>query len=163
MIHEFVQRIFDLLHPHDHSDVPVVHDDDLDRSLPWVLHIEDDEDFSGAIKRRLEQHGVAVVRAFNGMEGYRTAFARQADAILLDFEMPNGQGDYILGRLKDNPATRDIPVIVITGVRDRSVYRKMMNLGASAFLTKPVEFDELHQRLGEHIPMLPEPAEPVCI
>ena len=38
---------------------------------PWVLSIDDDVDFSDAMKCRLESHGVAVVRAYNGMEGYR--------------------------------------------------------------------------------------------
>jgi CheY-like chemotaxis protein len=125
---------------------------------PWVLCIDDDPDFSDALKCRLEEFGVAVIRAFSGMEGYRLAFTQPARCILLDYNMPNGQGDYILGRLKDNRATSQIPVIVITGVRDKWLERKMYGLGAEAFLTKPVQFGALRKELARHIDILSEPA-----
>ena len=128
--------------------------DDQDDRTPWVLLIDDDADYSAALKCRLENCGVAVVRAFNGMEGYRMAFTHSASAILLDYNVPSGQGDYILGRLKDNPATRDIPVIMLTGVRDKWLERKMYGLGASAFLTKPVKFETLRSILARHINIL---------
>ncbi|MEX2317292.1 MAG: response regulator [Pirellulales bacterium] len=124
---------------------------------PWVLCIDDDPDFSDALKCRLETYGVAVIRAFSGMEGYRLAFTHPASAILLDYNMPNGQGDYILGRLQDNNATRAIPVIIITGVRDKSLERKMYGLGAKRFLNKPVQFDALRNELANYIDILAEP------
>jgi CheY-like chemotaxis protein len=124
---------------------------------PWVLCIDDDPDFSEALKCRLETYGVAVIRAFNGMEGYRLAFTQPASAILLDYNMPNGQGDYILGRLQDNNATRAIPVIVITGMHDKSLERKMYGLGAKRFLNKPVQFDALRDELANYIDILAEP------
>jgi DNA-binding response OmpR family regulator len=110
---------------------------------PWVLCIDDDADLSYALKLRLENRGLQVVRAFAGMEGYRNACMTPAQAIILDYEMPDGNGDYVLGRLKESPLTRDIPVIVLTGRRERSLQRKMMNLGAAAFLNKPCDFDKL--------------------
>lgn len=125
---------------------------------PWVLCIDDDADFSDALKCRLESYGVAVIRAFSGMAGYRLAFTHPARAILLDYNMPDGRGDYILGRLKDNLATKDIPVIVITGVRDKWLERKMYGLGAKRFLTKPVKFDALRDELAHYIEILAEPA-----
>lgn len=125
-----------------------------EHELPWVLCIDDDADFSEALKCRLEAHGVAVVRAFDGKEGYRKAFQHPANAILLDYEMPNGQGDYVLGRLKDNPATQGIPVIIVTGVKDRMLERKMMYLGADSFLNKPVPFATIRDHLAKHISIL---------
>lgn len=125
--------------------------------IPWVLHIDDDPDFSWGVKMRLEERGVAVVRAFDGADGYRTAFEHPATAILLDFEMPNGRGDYVLRRLKENPATAEIPVIVISGLDDEMMKRKMVNLGASAILGKPVNYDELLDRLGDHLSLLDDP------
>lgn len=122
---------------------------------PWLLHIEDDEDYSAAIKLRLEKHGVAVVRASSGVEGYTTAFTTPADAILLDYELPAAEGDYVLRRLKDNPVTRDVPVIVLSGRRDRALERQMLGLGAARYLTKPIDFDDLLTELGRHIDVLP--------
>jgi CheY-like chemotaxis protein len=122
--------------------------------VPWVLSIDDDVDFSDVLKIRLEQHGVAVRRAFNGMEGFRLAFKAPASAILLDYNMPNGQGDYILGRLKDNPVTVDIPVIIITGAKDKVLERRMLAMGAAAFFEKPVSMDRLRDELAKHIDIL---------
>ncbi len=125
--------------------------DELGESAPWVLCIDDDPDLSHSIQLRLREHGIAVRRAFAGMEGYRRAFVEPAQAIILDFEMPNGNGDYVLRRLKENPVTRDIPVIVLTGRREKSIERLMYNLGAAAFLTKPYVWNQLWTELCHHI------------
>lgn len=122
---------------------------------PWVLHIDDDEEFSAAIKLRLEAHGVAVMRVASGVQGYMAAFTTPADAILLDYELPGAEGDYVLRRLKDNPVTREVPVIVLSGRCDRAHERQMLNLGAERYLTKPLEFEELASELRRHIDMLP--------
>ena len=122
--------------------------------IPWVLCIDDDADFADTLKIRLEDHGVAVIRAHTGMEGYRLAFTTPASAILLDFNMPDGQGDYILGRLKDNPVTRDVPVVIITGTRDKVLERRMLAMGATAFFVKPVSFDQLREHLSKYIDIL---------
>jgi CheY-like chemotaxis protein len=118
----------------------------------WILHIEDDQDLSAALSLRLRPYGISVIRAFAGMEGYRRAFLNPADAIILDYELPNGNGDYVMRRLKENPVTKDIPVIILTGRKERTVERKMRNLGADAFLNKPLEFnsliDELERLVG---------------
>lgn len=128
--------------------------------IPWVLCIDDDADFSEALKCRLETHGVAVVRAFDGKDGYRKAFMNPASAILLDYEMPNGQGDYVLGRLQDNPLTKNIPVTMLTGVKDKMVERRMLNLGAKGYLTKPIPFDKVRNELAKYIDILATTEEP---
>ena len=88
---------------------------------PWVLCIDDDSDFTFTLQARLEQHGIEVLRAFAGMDGYRYAFTSSAQLIILDYEMPNGNGDYVLRRLKENPVTKDIPVIVLTGRKEKTL------------------------------------------
>ena len=127
-------------------------------SPPWVLHVEDDLDFSEALKTRLESHGVAVVRAFDGCDGVNSAFRCPAEAIILDIEMPNGSGDVVLKQLKQFPQTRDIPVIILTCHNDQIFRHKMLELGAVAYLTKPLKFDELYEELAKHIDILPQPA-----
>jgi DNA-binding response OmpR family regulator len=114
---------------------------------PWVLCVDDDPDFAATLKLRLQQHDVDVLHAFAGMEGYRFAFTHEAQAIILDQEMPDGKGEYILRRLKESPATEGIPVIVLTGTKDQALARRMYNLGAARFLTKPVDWDDLWNEL----------------
>jgi CheY-like chemotaxis protein len=113
-----------------------------------ILCIDDDLDFASGLSVRLKELGIAVVHAKAGMEGYCSAFASPIRAITLDYSMPNGRGDYILSRLKDNPCTKDIPVIVITGQRDKVIERRMYTMGATAYLTKPLEFGELQKALS---------------
>lgn len=126
--------------------------------MPWILSIDDDVDFSDALKTRFEDYGVAMARAASGMDGYRMAFSTPASAILLDYQMPNGQGDYILDRLKSNPVTRDIPVFMLTGVKDKMLERRVMSIGAAGYLLKPVDFDTLRELLGDYIDALTKPA-----
>ncbi len=122
-----------------------------DSMQPWVLHVDDDEMLSKALSLRLNQYGIQVVRAFTGMDGVKHAFNNPADAIILDFEMPSGSGDYVLRRLKKNPVTADIPVIFLSGRSNTAIQRQLIAMGAQAFLTKPVEFPQLLAELGKHI------------
>ena len=122
------------------------------------MHVEDDAEFSGAVKTRLESHGVAVVRAFDGLDGVQRAFKYPADAIILDIEMPNGNGEAVLYQLRQFSKTRDIPVIVLTCCKNRLIRHRMLELGARAYLTKPLDFDKLYNELVKHIDILPQPA-----
>jgi len=117
-------------------------------SPPKVLVIDDDPDIGRALKIKLAAYGVEVVRAYNGMQGYWISLKQKPDAIILDFKMPEGRGDYVLGRLKSHSITKDIPVIILTGRTrggrtDFGLEREMMSLGAAKFLTKPLDFDAL--------------------
>ncbi|MCA9264476.1 MAG: response regulator, partial [Planctomycetales bacterium] len=125
-----------------------------------LLCIDDDRDFSAALASRLRRYGIGVLNAFDGADGYRQAFLQPAAAIILDYNMPNGQGDYVLRRLQETPITKDIPVIVLTGNRDTTIRRTMLNLGASAFLFKPPQFEKLLEELARFVKLAPidEPA-----
>jgi DNA-binding response OmpR family regulator len=127
---------------------------------PWVLCVDDDHDFATTLKLRLEHHGVDVLHAYAGMEGYRCAFTHEARAIILDQEMPDGDGEYLLRRLKESPVTEDIPVIVLTGRKDQALARRMYNLGATRFLTKPVDWDDLWEELR---PLVHREKEPTSL
>jgi DNA-binding response OmpR family regulator len=131
-------------------------------SPPVVLHVEDDCDFSAALKYRLEAHGVAVVRAFNGDDGIRQAQNQKVDAILLDFDMPLFKGDEVLKALRDNEQTKYLPVIAITGRQDKRLKIRMKQLGASAHLTKPLKFNDLRKQLARFIDILPAPCSSPC-
>jgi CheY-like chemotaxis protein len=127
----------------------------LRRRSPCVLCIDDDSDFSFGLKLRLQEHGVEMLRAFDSIEGYRYAFTSPPEAIILDHKMPGGDGDYVLRRLKENPVTQDIPVIVLTGHRDRALERTMYNLGAARFLIKPIAWDALWSELRRYVDPCP--------
>lgn len=140
---------------HQHlDDAPVGADLEI---TPIVLHVEDDRDFSAALRYRLEAHGVAVVRAFDAEDGLHQSKSLRVDAILIDFELPGANGDWILKSIRQCESTKSLPVIVLTGRQDMRLKRRLMKNGATAYLTKPLKFDDLRKELAPHIPILSTP------
>lgn len=123
----------------------------FDDTAPWVLSVEDDEDVALALKLRLREIGVRTVHVSEGMAGYRNAFVNPPNAIILDYELPNGNGDYVLRRLKESPATSSIPVVVLTGRKEAFIERQMNSLGADAYFTKPFHWELLKQKLSSYL------------
>ena len=126
------------------------------RDAPWVLCVDDDPDWLVSLTLRLRQYGVEVRQATAGTAGYREAFCNPARAILMDYEMPDGNGEYLLRRLKENPVTKETPVIVVTGHRNMALERRLYNMGAAHYLVKPVDWQRLWELLSEYV----DPARP---
>ena len=124
---------------------------------PWVLHVDDDTDFSNALKMRLEVQGVSVVQACTGCAGVKQAFTKPVSAIILDLAMPSGDGRYVLWSLKACESTKDIPVIVLTGSRGGNLKQELLSLGADSFLEKPIPFETLFLNLSPYLG-LPKPS-----
>ena len=108
-----------------------------------VLVVDDDPAALDLIGRSLQKEGVRVVTAAGGREALRLAASLQPAAITLDVMMPDLDGWDVLRELKQDPATLDIPVIMVTMTKDRSLGYAM---GATEFLTKPVQRAELVQK-----------------
>lgn len=117
----------------------------------WVIHIDDDYDLVNGLKTMMEARGIHVVHACDGVAGVNTVFKHPANAIILDFQMPNGRGDYVLARLKENPLTDEIPVIVLSGSRDQGLKQQLMAMGANAFVQKPYHFHELFELIQSFV------------
>ena len=130
---------------------------DFPETRRWVLCIDDDPDISRIIQMRLIPFGVDVQRAFRGMQGFWSAIDMRPDVIISDMIMPDGEGNYILSRIRANPLTKHTPVIVLTGKRDVAMGRQMLALGANAYLFKPINLTELFDHLRQFIPLAAEP------
>ena len=107
-----------------------------------VLVIDDDDLSRDLLERSLTGDGFKVVAAKDGEEGLRLARTLRPAAITLDVLMPRMDGWAVLGALKNDPELRDIPVIMVTMVDDKTMG---YTLGATEYLTKPVERDRLLQ------------------
>jgi CheY-like chemotaxis protein len=106
---------------------------------PKILCVDDDPDINLAVGMRLRQLGAHPIRAFSGAQGFRAALEERPDLILTDLHMPGGEGNYLIGRLKSNSITRDIPVIVLTAVVNPGMARELRSLGAEGYLMKPLD------------------------
>jgi CheY-like chemotaxis protein len=116
-----------------------------------VLCIDDDPVVRRSVTSRLEHYGIKVLSVEGGVEGYESAVANQPDVILLDLKMPDQQGDRVMANLRENPQTRDIPVIVLTMESTAGVRRRMTSLGADSLVPKPIHWPELFSCMGQHV------------
>ncbi len=104
-----------------------------------ILVVDDEKDLRDSLKTILEDEGYDVITAENGLVGVMLAQERKPDLILLDISMPVMDGFTALFKLRQNPTTKDIPVIILTGqyVDDDNLERGF-NLGATEYLLKPI-------------------------
>jgi CheY-like chemotaxis protein len=83
-----------------------------------ILVVDDDAELVEATRAVLEAKGHAVLAASNGEEGYRKAVDEKPDVVLLDVMMTHdSEGFEIARRLRENEATKKLPVILVTGIR----------------------------------------------
>jgi len=122
-----------------------------------VLCIDDDPAISRVIGARLARYGVEVVQAFSGMEGYWLALKRRPDAIITDLHMPDGQGNYLLGRFRGHSLIEGVPIVMLTAEDNPAMKRHMLSLGVDAYLVKPLNFEELLGKLREYFPIPDKP------
>jgi two-component system cell cycle response regulator DivK len=110
---------------------------------PKILIIDDSVDSWNLLSTIVKSHDFYPVWAADGMQAMAAARFHHPQAILLDLGLPGGDGFLILQRLKNNHLLSEIPVIVVT-VRDRKeAEEKARQLGAVAYVSKPVQADEL--------------------
>ncbi|MGB5438674.1 MAG: response regulator, partial [Gammaproteobacteria bacterium] len=112
-----------------------------------VLVIDDDAEAREIIERFLKKDGFEVMTAASGEEGLRIAHRVKPAAITLDVMMPDMDGWSVLRALKADPDLQNIPVVMVTMVDDKT---KGYSLGATDYLTKPVNRDKLHKILSRY-------------
>ena len=113
-----------------------------------LLVIDDDPDSRDLLKRMLEKDGYAVLTASGGAEGLALAKEHQPELITLDVMMPSMDGWAVLSALKADPATAEIPVVMMTMVDDKPMG---FALGASDYLTKPIDKSRVLQAVSRRI------------
>jgi CheY-like chemotaxis protein len=109
-----------------------------------ILYVEDNDDNVYMLKMRLELLGdFDVVAAPDGEQGCAMALSERPDVILMDLEMPVVDGWEATRRLKDDPQTRDIPIIALSAHALAGDREKALAAGCDEFDTKPIEFERL--------------------
>jgi len=89
----------------------------------------------------LEKAGYRVRLACDGLEALEIVAQTKCDLVITDLEMPRTNGYELLSHLRQNPATRGIPVMVVTSRAGAKHRERALKEGASTFLTKPVQED----------------------
>ena len=116
-----------------------------------VLIIEDEKLIIVSTQMVLEAAGFRVESATNGEEGIAKARSVTPDLILLDIMMPGIDGWETLTRLKRDPATAGIPVVIFTAREHSRGHQRSADMGAVDYFRKPFEPDELIELVEKHV------------
>jgi two-component system response regulator len=134
--------------------------DTRDRDDKWILLVEDDGYAEALTKRAFRKCGLEqyLVVARDGVEALNQIFGRLADGpspegarqraralpslVLLDLKMPRIDGFEVLRRLRARPATRLVPVVILSSSLDRDDVATSYALGANSYIRKPIDFSE---------------------
>lgn len=104
-----------------------------------ILVVDDEPSMVRLLRDILENEGYTVIEASSGEECLKKAAGKKPDLILLDVMLAGSSGLSICKRLKDNAATKDIPVILVTALLGESIQEKGMESGAAYVISKPYD------------------------
>ncbi len=112
-----------------------------------VLIADDNPQIVELLEAYLDPLGVNVITARDGQETLEQVERHQPDLLLLDIMMSRRSGYEVCRILKEDPAYRDMPIIMVTALNEPADMERARELGAECFLTKPVNKNELLERV----------------
>lgn len=119
-----------------------------------ILCIEDNPNNMLLLKRILQSLGYQIIEATNGLDGLRAAETGAPDLVLLDINLPDIDGYEVIRRMRDekNGKRSQIPIVVISANALVGDDEKALSLGCNAYVTKPIDFQELRDVVHTYLP-----------
>lgn len=114
-----------------------------------ILIVDDEVEFLKLIKDNLEMRGLEVVTASSGVEAGLELAKAAPNLILMDVKMPGINGLQACEAIKRNPATKDLPIIIVSALADESDIKKAYKAGVADYFVKPVDIEKLVKRINE--------------
>jgi PAS domain S-box-containing protein len=115
-----------------------------------ILYVEDNLSNLKLMERMLaRRQGITLLSAMQGSMGVTLARDHRPDLILLDLDLPDMRGEEVFGRLHSDPATAELPVVVISADATSGQRVRLLEAGARDFITKPFDVDRLLQLIDE--------------
>jgi CheY-like chemotaxis protein len=116
-----------------------------------ILVVEDNQDIREMAVRQLKRRGYEVVEAEDGEKGVQAAGRQIPDLVLMDLNLPALDGWQAIRRLRSDPKTKGIPIVAITAHTTSGDRDAGYEAGADAFVTKPIDFAKLLERIDSLI------------
>jgi two-component system, OmpR family, alkaline phosphatase synthesis response regulator PhoP len=112
-----------------------------------ILVVDDEQDLLDLIEYNLKKEGFKVLKAENGYEGIQLAKSDNPDLVLLDIMMPKMGGLEVCEFIRNDPATKKIPIIFLTARGDEKTEIEGLDRGADDYITKPISTTKLISRI----------------
>jgi CheY-like chemotaxis protein len=128
-----------------------------------ILIVEDFDDSRKLLALCIGRLGYDISEAVDGIEGLQQAAALHPDLIIMDISMPRMDGLEATIRLKADPATRGIPVVITTAHIQKSLIDGALELGASEVLIKPINLMALREMIGRQLLRTDQAVAPMLI
>lgn len=119
--------------------------------MTTVLIVDDEPDIRRLVSFSLKRHGFEVIEAADGLSACSVAEAEQPDLILMDVMMPIMNGFEASKRIKENPATGGIPILMLSAKSQVYEQEQGLESGAAQYITKPFTPAELVERVTSHL------------
>src|SRR3989475_7467793 len=125
-----------------------------------VLIVEDEQGVVHLLRARLEPEGFQVIAAYDGQAGLRAVTEARPDLLILDLTLPGLDGFEICRRIRQQPETARLPILVLSGRTEEVDKVVMLELGADDYVTKPFNTKELVARVKTLLLRVSTPALP---
>jgi len=124
-----------------------------------VLTVDDSKTIRMIVKKAFKQYDCEMFEGENGVEGLATAAKEKPGLIVLDITMPVMNGIEMLEKLKNEPALKDIPVIMLTAESGKDNVMQIVKMGVQDYMVKPFKGEELIARVEKIMKLVPKPAD----
>jgi CheY-like chemotaxis protein len=118
---------------------------------PVILAVDDDEDNLVLLTYALEPLECKIITAVDGHEALEIASNQQPDLILLDIMLYPIDGIQIISQLRQNPQTKNIPVVAVTALARPEDRKRILDAGCNDYITKPYLLDELESLICRYL------------
>ncbi|NJM14273.1 MAG: response regulator [Bacteroidales bacterium] len=116
-----------------------------------ILIVDDNQENLRVVSNYLKDNGYKLALAQDGINALEIVKNNKIDLILLDIMMPDMDGFEVCEKLKENPDTKNIPVIFLTAKTDTEDIVKGFHMGGVDYITKPFKKEELYARVNNHV------------
>jgi len=117
-----------------------------------ALVVEDNPDILNILVYEMEMIGFSVITANDGRDGVKKALEEKPDMILMDIMMPFMNGIDVIRRIRSNPETHIVPILVVTAMTNYIALKRCIDAGCNDYLTKPFTFENLQNKIRDLIP-----------
>jgi two-component system, chemotaxis family, chemotaxis protein CheY len=116
-----------------------------------ILAVDDSATVRKFVSVALTMQGFGVVTACDGMDALEKLPSQQVDLVITDLNMPNMDGFELIKALRENPAYKDLPVIILTSLTDDDSKERGTGLGVNSYIVKPFSLEKIQYEVSKYV------------